>query len=108
MDPISAAMMWLYSALPEPYAGDLVALVSFLIASCALTLRFWRPPHPGSHWVAVYTIVSAIGQARGWGANAYDPGRKGIMVPADVPRAEVAAKLGVHPDDTRPGKAPKA
>ncbi|WP_291365392.1 hypothetical protein [Acetobacter sp. UBA5411] len=108
MDPTQQALTWLYSALPEPYAGDLVALVSFAIASCALTLRFWRPPHPGSHWVVVYTIISAIGQARGWNVAAYQPGKKAVMVPADTPRAEVAAKLGLHPDETRPGKVPKA
>lgn len=107
MDPISAALTWLYSALPEPYAGDLVAFVSFTIASCALALRFWRPPSPTSKWTIVYTVVSAIAQARGWAANAYQPGKKAVMVPADVPRAEVAAKLGVHPDETRPGKPPK-
>lgn len=107
MDPISSALTWLYSALPEPYAGDLVALISFTIASCALALRFWKPPTPGSRWEAVYTIVSFIGQARGWNVAAYQPGKKAIMVPAELPRAEVAAKLGVHPDDTKPGKGSK-
>lgn len=107
MDPTQQVLTWLYGALPEPYAGDFVALVSFVIASCALTVRFWQPPHPGSRWVPVYTVVSAIAQARGWAANAYQPGKKAIMVPADVPRAEVAAKIGMHPDDTRPGKIPK-
>lgn len=107
MDPISSILTWLSASYPD-LAATLAASVTFAIASCALVLRFWRPPHPGSRWVAIYTIVSAIAQARGWAANAYQPGKKAVMVPSDVPRVEVAAKLGVHPDDTRPGKAPKA
>ncbi|AQS84021.1 hypothetical protein A0U92_03690 [Acetobacter aceti] len=107
MDIISETLTWLSASYPD-LAATLAASVSFAIASCALTLRFWRPPHPGSHWVIVYTVVSAIAQARGWAANAYQPGKKAVMVPADAPRAEVAAKLGVHPDDTRPGKPPAA
>ncbi|OUJ16477.1 hypothetical protein [Acetobacter sp. DsW_063] len=88
--------------VPAQYAGDAMALVSFVIASCALAMRFWKPPAAGSKWTLVYMAVSAIAQARGWNANAYQPGQKAVMVPVATDRTEAAEKLGLHPDDTRP------
>ena len=105
MDPISI-MQDVLSMLPAQYARDIVVIVSFLISTCALIARFWRPPNPSSRWVLVWTVVTAIAQARGWNLPAYQPGRKAAMVPAKVPRQEVEQKLDVAPGSTRPGKPP--
>lgn len=93
---------WVLTLTPSQYLGTVTALVSFLIASSALAVRFWKPPAPGSRWLIVYTVVSALAQARGWNASAYQPGRKAIMVPADMPRVEAAQKIGLPVPETSP------
>ncbi|MBB3885004.1 hypothetical protein [Acetobacter oeni] len=92
------------SLIPTEYLGTAASIVTFAIASCALIMRFWKPPDAGSRWAPVYQIVSAIAQARGWNANAYQPGRKAIMAPVSLPRDEAAAALGLPPDQTKPGR----
>ncbi|OUJ14793.1 hypothetical protein HK28_11610 [Acetobacter sp. DsW_063] len=88
--------------IPPSYAATSVSFVSFTVASCALVMRFWKPPSSDSHWVAVYKVVSALAQARGWNACAYQPDRKALMVPISTSRSEAADTLGLQSDDTRP------
>ncbi|POF63600.1 hypothetical protein CFR73_09795 [Novacetimonas maltaceti] len=106
MDP-STILSDLLPFIPAPYVGAVVDWVTFLIATSALVMRYWRPPAAGSRAAAVWMVVSAMAQARGWNAPAYQPDRKALMVPKDTPRAAAAATLGLHPDATRPN-APHA
>lgn len=96
--------------LPARYAGDLVSILTFLIAAAALALRFWRPPAADSRMALLYKLVSALAQSKGWNANAYQPGAKALMIPVDASRAVEAAKLGLDPASTHPktGTPPKS
>ncbi|NHN89087.1 hypothetical protein [Acetobacter conturbans] len=88
--------------IPSSYLATATAIISFIIAACALAVRFWKPPAKNSRWLGFYRIVSALAQARGWNANAYQPDRKAIMVPSSQDRSEVAENLGLKIDETRP------
>ncbi|CUW48276.1 hypothetical protein [Novacetimonas hansenii] len=101
MDP-SMILSELLPFIPASYVGAVVDWVSFVIAASALAMRYWRPPAAGSRAAAVWMVVSAMAQARGWNASAYQPDRKAVMVPKDTSRAAAAATLGLHPADTRP------
>ncbi|MBY4641700.1 hypothetical protein K6L44_17280 [Gluconacetobacter entanii] len=105
MDP-NTLLQDVLSLLPTQYAGDVAVIVSFLISTCALIARFWRPPDPASRWVVVWTIVTAVAQARKWNLPAYQPGKKAVMVSATVPRKAVEQLLDVPPGSTRPGRPP--
>ncbi|MBF0859897.1 hypothetical protein HKD24_11805 [Gluconobacter sp. LMG 31484] len=95
--------------LPAQYAGDIVSIITFLIAAAALALRFWKPPASTSKLLPLFRIVSAVAQARGWNTSAYQPGAKAIMVPVGSSRAEEAAKLGLDTVSTHPkaGEPPR-
>ncbi|MEW9274422.1 hypothetical protein [Gluconobacter oxydans] len=95
--------------LPAQYAGDLVSILTFLIAAAALATRFWKPPAAGSKLVLLYKAVSALAQCKGWNTNAYQPGTKALMIPAEASRTIAAAKLGLDPASTHPkaGAPPK-
>ncbi|BCZ76089.1 hypothetical protein [Komagataeibacter phage phiKX1] len=101
MDP-STLLSTIIPFIPAQYAGAVVDWVSFVIAVSALVMRYWRPPAAGSRAASIWLVVSAIAQARGWNAPAYQPDRKALMVPKDTPRSAAAAALGLHPDETRP------
>ncbi|GBQ96532.1 hypothetical protein AA23498_2664 [Acetobacter nitrogenifigens DSM 23921 = NBRC 105050] len=88
--------------IPPNYAATGVAFVSFAVASCALVMRFWKPPSSDSRWVVVYKVVSALAQARGWNACAYQPDRKALMIPVSTSRSDAADTLGLKSDNTRP------
>ncbi|MFT9220640.1 hypothetical protein [Gluconobacter oxydans] len=88
--------------LPAQYAGDIVSILTFLIATAALTMRFWKPPAAGSRMALLYKAVSALAQSRGWNTNAYQPDAKALMIPADASRAAEAARLGLDPASTHP------
>lgn len=88
--------------IPPSYLATTTAIISFVIATCALIMRFWKPPSKESRWITIYHIVSAVGQARGWNASAYQPDRKAIMVPATKARSEIAENLGLDVNQTRP------
>lgn len=65
-------------------------------------MRFWKPPAKESRWATVYRVVSALAQARGWNASAYQPDRKAVMIPVSANRSEIAENLGLDVDETRP------
>ena len=88
--------------LPAQYAADLGSILTFLIAAAALAMRCWKPPAAGSRMVLLYKAVSALAQSRGWNTNAYLPGAKALMIPAEADRAVEAAKLGLDPASTHP------
>ncbi|WP_215747010.1 hypothetical protein [Gluconobacter sp. P1C6_b] len=95
--------------LPAQYAGDVVSILTFLIAAAALAMRFWKPPAAGSKLALLYKAVSTLAQSRGWNTNAYQPDAKALMIPADASRTIEAAKLGLDPASTHPkaGKPPE-
>ncbi|MBS1080826.1 hypothetical protein [Gluconobacter kondonii] len=96
--------------LPAQCAGDLVSILTFLIAAAALAMRFWKPPASGSKLVLLlYKAVSALAQSKGWNTNAYQPDAKALMIPAEASRMIEAAKLGLDPASTHPkaGAPPK-
>lgn len=95
--------------LPSQYAGDLVSILTFLIAASALAMRFWKPPAAGSRLALLYKAVSALAQSKGWNTNAYQPDAKALMIPADASRVTEAARLGLDPASTHPkaGEPPK-
>jgi len=95
--------------LPAQYAGDLVSILTFLIAAAALAVRFWKPPASTSKLLPLFRIVSAIAQAKGWNTSAYQPDAKALMIPAEASRTIEAAKLGLDPASTHPkaGAPPK-
>ncbi|MCP1274737.1 hypothetical protein HK22_04495 [Gluconobacter sp. DsW_056] len=95
--------------LPARYAGDIVSIVTFLIAAAALALRFWKPPASTSKLLPLFQIVSAVAQAKGWNTSAYQPGSKAIMVPVGSSRANDSAKLGLDVASTHPkaGEVPR-
>ncbi|MBS1088352.1 hypothetical protein [Gluconobacter wancherniae] len=95
--------------LPAKYAGDLVSILTFLIAASALAIRFWKPPAAGSKLALLYKVVSSLAQSRGWNTNAYQPDAKALMIPAEASRTIEAAKLGLDPASTHPktGAPPK-
>ncbi|GBR71935.1 hypothetical protein [Gluconobacter kanchanaburiensis] len=95
--------------LPAKYAGDIVSIITFLIAAAALALRFWKPPSNTSRLLPLFRIVSALAQAKGWNTSAYQPGAKALMVPLGSSRAEGAAKLGLDAVSTHPkaGEPPR-
>lgn len=107
MNP-STILSELLPFVPAPYVGAVVDWVTFIIAASALVMRYWRPPAAGSRAAGVWMVVSAMAQARGWNASAYQPDRKALMVPKDTPRAAAAATLGLDPADTRPDARPDA
>ncbi|MFT8402373.1 MAG: hypothetical protein ABF932_00660 [Gluconobacter potus] len=96
--------------LPAQYAGDLVSILTFLIAAAALAMRFWKPPAAGSRMALLYKAVSALAQSRGWNTNAYQPDAKALMIPAGASRAAAAATLGLDPTSSHPkaGEPPRA
>ncbi|KXV33063.1 hypothetical protein AD940_14025 [Gluconobacter thailandicus] len=95
--------------LPAKYAGDLVSILTFLIASAALAMRFWKPPAASSRMALLYKVVSALAQSRGWNTNAYQPDAKALMIPAGADRAVAAATLGLDPTSSHPkaGEPPR-
>ncbi|MBS1053965.1 hypothetical protein JK201_10325 [Gluconobacter kondonii] len=95
--------------LPARYAGDIVSILTFLIAAAALAMRFWKPPASGSKLALLYKAVSALAQSKGWNTNAYQPDAKALMIPAEASRTIEAAKLGLDPASTHPkaGAPPK-
>jgi len=95
--------------LPAQYAGDLVSILTFLIAAAALAMRFWKPPATGSKLALLYKAVSALAQSKGWNTNAYQPDAKALMIPAKASRTIEAAKLNLDPASTHPrtGEPPK-
>lgn len=88
--------------LPAQYAGDLVSILTFLIAAAALAMRFWKPPTSSSRLMPIYKIVSALAQSRGWNTNAYQPDAKALMIPVSADRAAAAVKLGLDPASSHP------
>ncbi|GBR09285.1 hypothetical protein [Acetobacter oeni] len=98
----SSILNAIFRLIPPSWLATATALASFIIAGCALALRFWKPPAKNSHWAIVYRVVSALAQARGWNASAYQPDRKAIMIPVSTDRSEVAENLGLKVDETRP------
>ncbi|MBS1102938.1 hypothetical protein JK202_07890 [Gluconobacter sp. Dm-62] len=88
--------------LPARYAGDIISIITFLIAAAALALRFWKPPSSNSKFLPLFRIVSTIAQAKGWNTSAYQPDAKAIMVPIGSSRADEAAKLGLDKVSTHP------
>ena len=105
MDP-STILSTLIPFIPAQYVGAVVDWGSFLIATAALIMRYWRPPAPGSRAALVWPVVSAVAPARKWNLPAYQPGKKAVMVSATVPRQAVEQLLDVPPGSTRPGKPP--
>ncbi|MFT8718366.1 hypothetical protein [Acetobacter sp.] len=99
---IDKIISFILTIIPASYVATTTAIISFIIATCALVVRFWKPPAQDSKWLGFYHLVSAIGQARGWNTSAYQPGRKAIMVPLSQDRGEIAENLGMKVDDTRP------
>ncbi|MBS1075286.1 hypothetical protein JK176_10355 [Gluconobacter sp. Dm-73] len=95
--------------LPAKAAGDIVSILTFLIAAAALAMRFWKPPASGSKLALLYKAVSALAQSKGWNTNAYQPDAKALMIPAEASRTIEAAKLGLDPASTHPqsGAPPK-
>lgn len=95
--------------LPAKYAGDIVSIITFLIAAAALAMRFWKPPSSTSKLLPLFRIVSTVAQAKGWNTSAYQPDAKALMVPVGSSRAEDAAKLGLDMVSTHPkaGEAPR-
>ncbi|MCP1273853.1 hypothetical protein NKW43_09190 [Gluconobacter albidus] len=95
--------------LPARYAGDIVSILTFLIAVAALAMRFWKPPAAGSRLALLYKIVSSLAQSKGWNTNAYQPDAKALMIPAEASRTIEAAKLGLDPASSHPkaGSPPK-
>ena len=95
--------------LPAQYAGDIVSILTFVIAAAALAVRFWKPPSSTSKLLPFFRLVSALAQAKGWNTSAYQPGAKAIMVPVGSSRADEAAKLGLDMASTHPktGGTPK-
>lgn len=95
--------------LPAKYAGDIVSIITFLIAAAALVLRFWKPPASTSKLLPLFRLVSTVAQAKGWNTSAYQPDAKAIMVPVASSRADNAAKLGLDTASTHPktGEAPR-
>ncbi|MBF0858404.1 hypothetical protein HKD24_04130 [Gluconobacter sp. LMG 31484] len=96
--------------LPAQYAGDLVSLLTFLIAAAALAMRFWKPPAAGSKLALLYKAVAELAQSKGWNTNAYQPDAKALMISADADRTAAAVRLGLDPASTHPkaGDPPKA
>ena len=96
--------------LPARYAGDIVSILTFLIAAAALAMRFWKPPAAGSRLSLLYKVVSSLAQSKGWNTNAYQPDAKALMIPAEASRTIEAAKLGLDPASTHPqsGAPPKS
>lgn len=88
--------------LPAKYAGDAVSVMTFLIAACALALRFWKPPSASSPWARIYALVTAIAQSKGWNTPAYKPDAKALMIPLTADRDAEALKLGLDPLSTHP------
>lgn len=99
---IDSILTTLLRFIPPSYVATATAIVSFIIASCALAMRFWKPPARTSRWLVVYQLVSALAQARGWNSSAYQPDRKALMVPVTTDRTQAAADLGMDVGDTRP------
>jgi len=95
--------------LPTRYAGDIVSILTFLIAAAALAMRFWKPPAAGSRLALLYKVVSSLAQSKGWNTNAYQPDAKALMIPAEASRTIEAAKLGLDLASTHPqsGVPPK-
>ena len=95
--------------LPAKAAGDIVSILTFLIAAAALAMRFWKPPAAGSRLALLYKVVSSLAQSKGWNTNAYQPDAKALMIPAETSRTIEAAKLGLDPASTHPkaGAPPK-
>ena len=88
--------------LPAKAAGDIVSILTFLIAAAALAMRFWKPPAAGSRLSLLYKVVSSLAQSKGWNTNAYQPDAKALMIPAEASRTIEAAKLGLDPASTHP------
>lgn len=88
--------------VPEGSVGTVAAVISFVISACAVAVRFWKPPSATSSMAGFYKIITALAQARGWNASAYQPDRKAVMVPVEHDRVEIADRLGLKVDDTRP------
>mgnify|MGYP000889263468 CR=1 FL=1 len=91
-----------FRLIPPAYLATATSIASFVIASCALAMRFWKPPAKDSRWVVIYRLVSALAQARGWNASAYQPDRKAVMIPLATNRSEAAENLGLDVNETRP------
>lgn len=99
---ISSLLATILCLIPADDIATATAVISFVIASCALAVRFWKPPPPSSRWLPLYRVVSALAQARGWNASAYQPGRQAIMIPSSEDRSAAADNLGLEEKDTRP------
>ncbi|GBQ27640.1 hypothetical protein AA0472_2462 [Acetobacter estunensis NRIC 0472] len=73
---VTSAITFILQLIPSSELATATAIVSFIIASCALAVRFWKPPTSTSRWAGFYRIVSALAQARGWNANTFPVDRK--------------------------------
>ncbi|QDH17386.1 hypothetical protein [Swingsia samuiensis] len=58
--------------LPARYSADLLAIVTFLISTCALIARFWARPKDGSKWLFLYVLINQIAMNSNHATNADD------------------------------------
>ncbi|WP_122049708.1 hypothetical protein [Asaia bogorensis] len=58
--------------LPAQIAGNFTAILTFVVALCALIARFWPRPADGSKWLPLYLIVNSIGMNGKHATNADD------------------------------------
>ena len=60
MDFFTELLQYIINVLPSNTAGDVVAIVTFIVTLCTLVIRFWKEPDPKSGWHKLWSFIHLL------------------------------------------------
>ena len=64
MDFFTELLQYIINVLPSNVAGDVVAVVTFIVTLCTLVIRFWKEPDPKSGLHRLWSIIHLLASFR--------------------------------------------
>ena len=64
MDFFTELLQYIINVLPSNTAGDVVAVVTFIVTLCTLVIRFWKEPDPKSGLHRLWSFIHLLASFR--------------------------------------------
>lgn len=64
MDFFTELLQYIINVLPSNTAGDVVAVVTFIVTLCTLVIRFWKEPDPKSGLHKLWSLIHLLASFR--------------------------------------------
>lgn len=77
MDFFTELLQYIINVLPSNTAGDVVAVVTFIVTLCTLVIRFWKEPDPKSGWHKLWSLIHLLASFRLPDRQAGNDGKNG-------------------------------